>query len=172
MKRFVLPILVLVVFMFESIFVNFVAMASPWRDWILSPHFVVVVLAFMSVYYHPKQAMLYGVILGFMYDIAFTDVLGVYALGLPAVCYIVSKLMKIFQQNTLIVICMSLLAVAIIEFYVYGINSIINISDMTIGRFLQERFYATIILNAMFALIFAFPLQRCFQYFAKFIDER
>lgn len=80
MKRFVLPILVLVVFMFESIFVNFVAMASPWRDWILSPHFVVVVLAFMAVYYHPKQAMLYGVILGFMYDIAFTDVLGVYAL--------------------------------------------------------------------------------------------
>ena len=171
MKRFVLPILVLVVFMFEGIFVNFVAMASPWRDWILSPHFVVVVLAFMSVYYHPKQAMLYGVILGFMYDIAFTDVLGVYALGLPAMLYRI-KTNEIFQQNTLIVICMSLLAVAIIEFYVYGINSIINISDMTIGRFLQERFYATIILNAIFALIFAFPLQRCFQYFAKFIDER
>ncbi|MEK1828289.1 rod shape-determining protein MreD [Priestia megaterium] len=60
MKRFVLPILVLVVFMFESIFVNFVAMASPWRDWILSPHFVVVVLAFMSVYYHQSKRCYMG----------------------------------------------------------------------------------------------------------------
>ncbi|TYR82268.1 rod shape-determining protein MreD [Priestia megaterium] len=173
MKRFLLPFLILVIFMFESIFVNFFAMQPSLRDWLLSPRFVVVALVFMTVYLKPKQAMLYGVIFGFLYDIAFTDVLGIYGLGLPAVCYIVSKLIKVVESNLLVVIFMCLLAVAIIEFYVYGINSIIHVSDMTIGRFLQERFYATIILNAVFALIFALPLQKCFQHLSTYYaDER
>ncbi|AQX53609.1 rod shape-determining protein MreD [Priestia flexa] len=168
MKRFLLPFIILVIFMLESIFVNFVAMQPAFRDWLLSPRFVLIALVFMTIYINRKQAMIFGIVFGFLYDIAFTDVLGIYALGLPAVCYIVSQLIKIWQNNLLVVLLICLIAVAIIEFYVYGINTIIGVSDMLMGRFLAERFYATLILNAIFTVIFALPLQKCFQYFSLF----
>ncbi|MBM7701367.1 rod shape-determining protein MreD [Metabacillus iocasae] len=172
-NRFFLPFLVSAVFIGESMFVNFIAGEPSLREWVLSPRFVVIILIFMTVYFNVKQGMVYGLIFGMLYDVAFTDILGVYMLGIPAVCYLASKMMKIFQNNALIVSLLALFAVTIIEFYIYGINVLIHVTDMTFDRFLQQRFYATMILNALFCFVFSYPLKAKLQKWKiQLLDER
>ncbi|WP_110111487.1 rod shape-determining protein MreD [Bacillus sp. CGMCC 1.16541] len=172
-NRFFLPFLVSIAFIGESMVVNFIAVEPFLREWVLSPRFVVIILVLMAVYFSLKQAMIYGLIFGMLYDVAFTDVLGVYMLGIPAVCYLISKMMKVLQNNLVVVSILALFAVTIIEFYIYGINVLIHVTDMTFDRFLQQRFYATLILNAVFFLFFSYPLKVKLQKWkVQFLDER
>ncbi|KOO46970.1 rod shape-determining protein MreD [Priestia koreensis] len=163
LTRLFLPILVSVVFILESLFTNFIAVLPSLQEWILSPRFLLIILVFMVSYINLKQGMIYGIIFGMLYDIAFTDVLGVYMFGFPVICFIMTKFLKILQNNIIVVSFISLLAVALLEFYVYSINLTVHLTHMGMTDFLHIRFYPTMILNAIFIIIFAFPMQKRFQ---------
>lgn len=172
MSRFFLPFLISVVFVSESLFVNFIAVQPFFRQWILSPRFVLIVLIFMAVYLNKKQAMMYGAIFGMLYDIAFTDILGVYMFGLPAICYLMSKIMKVLQNNVIVVSLTAVFGVAILEFYVYGINLLVHVTEMTLNEFLAMRFYPTLALSAVFCVLFSYFLKKRFQKLSlQYTDE-
>lgn len=172
MSRFFLPFLVSFVFVSESLFVNFIAVQPFFRQWILSPRFVLIVLIFMAVYLNKKQAMMYGVIFGMLYDVAFTDILGVYMFGLPAICYLVSKIMNVLQNNAIVLSLMAVFGVAILEFYVYGINLLVHVTEMTLNEFLEMRLYPTLVLSAVFCILFSYLLKKRFQKLSlQYTDE-
>jgi rod shape-determining protein MreD len=173
MNRFFLPFLVSVVFVSESLFVNFVALQPFFRQWILSPRFVLIVLIFMAVYFSKKQGMMYGAFFGMLYDVAFTDILGVYMFGLPAICYLISKIMKVLQNSVIVVSLTAVLGTAVLEFYIYGINLLVHVTKMKINEFLEIRLYPTLGLTAVFCLLFSYFLKKRFQKLSlQYTDER
>jgi rod shape-determining protein MreD len=173
MNRFFLPFLVFVVFVSESLFVNFIAVQPLFRQWIISPRFVMIVLIFMTVYLNRKQAMLYGAIFGMLYDVAFTDILGVYMFGLPAICYVISQIMKVLQNNAIVVSFASVWGVAILEFYIYGINLLVHVTTMPLNEFLTLRLYPTLVLSIIFCILFSYLLKKRFQKLSlQYTDDR
>ncbi|MCY8499190.1 rod shape-determining protein MreD, partial [Bacillus atrophaeus] len=78
MKRFLLPLIMLVVFSAESIYTDLVKLPFVTDDQLAVPHFLMVVLIFMSAYINKKHAVVYGFIFGLLYDINYTGLLGVY----------------------------------------------------------------------------------------------
>lgn len=129
--------------------------------------FLMLVLIFMSAFINQKHAMIYGFIFGFLYDMNYTSLLGVYMFGFAGLCYLASKAFKVLHTNAFVVILIAVLAVCLLEFYVFGIQSLIHKDIMTFNGFVLDRFIPTILLNIVAALILVLPFRLFFMSLKK-----
>ena len=68
------------VFLFENMFATVVPTDVFWKDSIAAPHFFIIVLCFITVYYSPVQGIYYGLLFGFLFDTVYTELVGIYIL--------------------------------------------------------------------------------------------
>lgn len=99
MKRFLLPLIMILVFCAESIYTDLVRFPFVSVEQQVVPHFLLLALIFMSAYINQKHAVIYGLIFGFLYDINYTGVLGVYSLVLPVYAIWRPKRLKCCRQT-------------------------------------------------------------------------
>ena len=90
-----------------------------WKDSIAAPHFFIIVLCFVTVYYSPVQGFITDYYL-FLFDTVYTELVGIYIFAYPIVAYLVYSVMKILQLNLFIVVSIVLASIAALEYYVYG----------------------------------------------------
>jgi rod shape-determining protein MreD len=75
--------------------------------------------------------------------------------------------MKVLQVNLLITSIVSLIGVALLEIAVFEMNTLIGITAIDFTSFLKMRLIPTLLLNAIFLIIAAYPLKRHFEKFAE-----
>ncbi|CAH0132644.1 Rod shape-determining protein MreD [Peribacillus sp. Bi96] len=160
MKHFILSFIALVFFVFESIFAQLFAGDAFGDDKIVVPHFMMIFVFFLTMYGSRKMGMLYGAILGLTYDVVYTEILGIYMFLLPFLAYLISKCMKILQNNILIAVLTALFFTAILEVVVFQMNIILSFADMGFGEYMERRLLPTILLNLVFIIISCYPLKR------------
>ena len=148
----------ILVFCAESIYTDLVRFPFVSVEQQVVPHFLLLALIFMSAYINQKHAVIYGLIFGFLYDINYTGVLGVYMFGFAGLCYL-AKAFKVLQTNALMVILVAVLSVCVLEFYVYGIQTLIRSGTMTFNDFVIQRFLPTALLNIAGAVILVLPFR-------------
>lgn len=124
------------------------------------PHFVMVAVLFIALFISKGFALRYGIIFGFLIDLVYTNVLGVYAFCITVTVYLLSYLSKLFHLNIFVVFLLTLLGTGLLEIEVYCIYSLIGLANEPILHFLKNRLWMTALLNGVFALIFFFPLRR------------
>ena len=90
MIRFIIPLIAVILFFLEPVFSLFSPVSIADVSYTLVPRFVIVYLIFITVYYRRKQAMIYGIILGLLYDMYYIDIIGVYTFLYPVICYLFS----------------------------------------------------------------------------------
>lgn len=163
MKRFILPLITVLCFYGESLFVEFLPSFSFLDNRIMVPRFLLVVLVMMGIYYFRNVTLIYAAIFGLVFDIYYTGVIGVYLFLFPIAVYAASKMMKVLQINVLALGLAVLVIVALTEALVYGLNILLFDVKMTAGQFLYNRLIPTLILNLIFYLIIFFPLSRWLQ---------
>lgn len=167
MKTFLLCLLIIFSFVFESVFVQLLPETIN-SSRLVVPHFLLVILILLTIYGKRNTGIMYSFIFGLLFDIVYTEILGIYLFMLPVVSYICSKLMKILQTNLVIVVFVTAIGVALLEFGVYEITYIIHRTDMDFISFLRVRLLPTLVLNIIFTILFCYPLKR---YFEKYGDE-
>jgi rod shape-determining protein MreD len=160
MNRFILPFLALIFLFFESIVANMLAGKLIGTDWIVVPRFIMIFVAYITIYGTRKHGMIYGFLLGLAYDVAYTEILGLYMLMLPFFAYLIAKIMKILQSNLLVSVTISLLFIIFIELISFQINTLIGFANMNFKDFAMIRLIPTLIFNLSLLLIFSFPLKR------------
>ncbi|MCU9614011.1 rod shape-determining protein MreD [Caldibacillus lycopersici] len=170
-KKWWIPIFAIIFFDIESIFANYFPVQLISEDWICVPRFLLSFFIFIAVYYDKKLALIYGLVFGLIMDIVFIDILGIYLFWYPAIIYGVSKLMKIIHTHLLILAFITLLAITVLEFGVYGFNFILQITDMPIEHFVNNRLFPTLLLNLVFYLLLAYPLKKYFTLIKKVKEE-
>lgn len=172
MKRLLLPFVFLTFFILESIFVELLPAELFRSTRILVPHFLIVAILFLTVYASRNLGIIYAFVFGLLFDIVYTEIIGIYLFMFPLVAYIISKIMKVFHSNIIIVTIVSMVGVALLELGVYELNFLIKLTDMDFSTFINLRLFPTIILNIAFAIIFAYPLKRQFEkYASEMINE-
>jgi len=159
-KKLFLPFLMIICFVGESIFVDLWLKSGAFNEYIFVPRFVAIIVVFISICVARFQGILYGLIFGFLYDAVYTEILGVYTFSFAILAYLSSKVMGIFYNNTLVASFLSLLMVAILEFYVYGIYKIIGEANMLFDTFMYNRFVPTVLINLIFTILFSYPLKK------------
>lgn len=160
MKKLYVPLLAVLIFISESIFATTLSGEFFTGDRMFIPRFLMIFLVFMSVYFNSRAALYYSLIIGLIFDVVYTEILGVYLFVFPLITYAGSKIMKILQNNIFVVSFMSLIAVALLETIIYGMNSLLGFAAMTFQQFLLDRLVPTLILNAIVIVIVAYPLRK------------
>lgn len=160
MKRFVLPLILSFVFLLESSFVDLVPADIFHKENVFVPRFLFLLIAFITVYFNKPIGLLYGAIFGLLYDIVYTEVLGVYLFLFTLVVYLISWASRILQTNIFVISLLSLIGIFALEFCVYGVNLVIGTTTISIERFLQIRILPTLLINSIFILVFAFPFKK------------
>ncbi|MFS0780757.1 rod shape-determining protein MreD [Bacillus sp. 1P06AnD] len=166
MRKLAIPLVAVLLFISESLFSSIFSGEIVHGDWIFVPRFILIFLVFYAVYGKYWPALWYGMVMGLIYDITYTEILGIYLFMFPIVTYLISKVMKILQNNIIIVSIMSLVAIVILEFIVYGFNLILGFTDISVQDFLTIRLLPTLLLNLVVLAIFAYPLRRLFLKYA------
>ncbi|WP_042354919.1 rod shape-determining protein MreD [Bacillus rubiinfantis] len=162
MNKFLLPLLFLCLFIIESLFVQFLPGDLFGHTRIAAPRFLFSTLLLLAIFVGRKQAIMYAAIFGFIFDIVYVEILGIYLFLFPFITYLISKIMHVLQANLIVSFFVSLLGVALLEVGVYEMNYLIHVTDLDFLSFVNIRLYPTLLLNAGFLLFACYPLKRVF----------
>ena len=171
MKKFLLPLFFLFLFILESLFVQYIPNGLFGANRIIAPHFLFVGLLFLTIYVGKRQGLIYSAIFGILFDIVYVEIIGIYFFLYPFIAYLASKLMNIMQTNILIAFLVSLFGIALLEIGVYEMDFLIHVTDLDFMSFLDLRFYPTLILNSIFIIVTGYPLKRLFEKHAESLRD-
>ena len=153
MVKFLIPFIAVVLFLLEPE----LALFSPiqWGEEVVTlvPRFVILYLIFLSIYYSRKRACIYGLIFGLLYDVFYIDIIGLYSVLYPLVCYLAGSTVKFIHQHLSITTILSIILIALLEFVLYYFYSFIQITTLPVGKFLSNRLLPTMIANLLFLVM-------------------
>ncbi|NQD68173.1 rod shape-determining protein MreD [Bacillus haikouensis] len=158
-KRLTLPLVTLLLFYSESLFVIFFLKIESFEGRIIVPHFLIIFILFICVFFQYRTALLYAFIFGFLFDIFYTEINGIYLVFYPFVVFLAHAMLKILHNNLFVFSLIVIINLSVLEFLVYQINVIIQRTDMTFIQFADLRLWPTLALNAVFYIIFSYPFK-------------
>ena len=159
MKRLILPFLGIVLFYSESIFATLSPIDVYGDTRFLVPRFLFLFILFLSVNYRPRASYTYGFVFGFLYDLLFSGIIGIYMFLFPLLVYIALAILKVIYQNVIIVGILGIILIAVLEWIVYQFNLLIGVAGIDFSSFLTQRLYATLLFNSLFILLLAYPFK-------------
>lgn len=160
MKSVLLPFVMIFVFVLESIISDLVPIPFLSEQQTAVPRVLVLAIVLLAAYGSMKLAMLYGFIFGLLFDIVYTEVIGIYAFAFPVLAYFVFQALRVLHKNAIILIFLTELAIALLEFFVYGIYFLIGVTNMPLYSFTNGRLLPTLALNFVLACLLIYPLKK------------
>ena len=167
MKKFLLPVIFACFFILESLVVELFSTSLFNSNWIVVPRFLMVVIFFLTIYVGKRQGIIYGFFFGLLFDIVYTEVMGVYLFMFPLVAYVVSQIMRILQSNFIVVILVTGIGIALLELGVYEMNYLIKMTNMDFTTFTKLRLTPTVVFNLIFSIIAIYPMKNQFEKYAE-----
>ncbi|WP_017726792.1 rod shape-determining protein MreD [Halalkalibacterium ligniniphilum] len=172
MSRFILPLILFGLLVLEGTLIQLFIPERFQADFIMVPRFIAVMLVFIGIFLGKSSALLYGIGFGLLYDVVYTNILGVYAFGFGLLGYSFALTYKWLQYSNVTQAGLAIFAVALLEYYQYGLFLIIGITEMEGMRFFQERLLPTLALNGAFAILTVYPMRRLLQYVKRMASLR
>jgi len=117
----------------------------------------------LAIYNAPKIAIIYGFAFGLLFDIVYTEIIGVYLFLFPLTIYLVMKAMKVLMANALVVMIIIMAGISLLEAVIYKLNHFIHLTDLTFSEFAQMRLLPSLCLNLIFLVLAYYPLKRYFE---------
>ena len=141
-------------------------------DVTMVPRFLIVIIVFTGIYIGRTQSFIHGLIFGFIYDIVYTEFLGIYAFGLAFIGYAFAFSTKRIQDSLLVTVILACLAVVFFEYYQYSILQMLGVTDWSGMKFAEMRLWPTLIFNGAFAIIAILPVRRLMYHINRQTDLR
>lgn len=155
MKRLYLPLLLLIFLVLEGTAVDFLPKEWITSDLLIVPHWVLIILVYIAIFYDYDRTyycVLYGIIFGFLVDLIYTDILGIYMFAYGMVIYITHGLKKLLHSNLFVAILLSLVGLALADVVLFVLYSFVGVAEMEWSNYFTMRFLPTIAANLVFAL--------------------
>lgn len=124
------------------------------------PRFTMMVIMFVALYINVPLAVTYAFATGLLYDIIYTDFIGIYLFSMALTAYVVSQSAKIMHVNAIVGTLAALVAVIVLEFLVYGVYTLIGFVDFPIKLFVLERLLPSVVVNSIFFILIYVPMQK------------
>ena len=135
------------------------------------PRWVFMLIIFAGIFRGRGVATLYGVVFGIMYDVIYSSVLGINTFGMGIIAYFFSVAIPFFQKNLAAAIFLTIGAVSMFEYFLYGMMLILGLTTMIHADFLYGRFLPSFAMNFMIIAVAAYPLRNWFIYLKNKSEE-
>ncbi|MCT8137519.1 rod shape-determining protein MreD [Anaerobacillus sp. CMMVII] len=160
MLRFLLPSIIFILFIIEGTVMQVIAPDRFGSEFIIIPRFAFVVVIVIAIFLGRTTGTIYALFLGLFQDIIYTHVLGVYIFSMALITYLLGFSYKIFQKNLSLLFITTIVGTILLEYLVYGIYSMVNITNLLHENFFYERLLPSLLVNSVFLIIFAYPLRK------------
>lgn len=124
------------------------------------PRLIIVCTIIFAFYIDRSYMILFGILLGLLYDSYYVGILGIYTSLLPAMIYLSDKLKKILNPNLLVLIMITILQLSLTEFLLYGFYMVIDLATVDVTTFLANRLGPTLLLNTLLLVVLYYPLKK------------
>lgn len=162
MIRVWLPVLTFFFFVFDGTVMQVIFPEGTGTPYVLIPRFTMIIILFIAFFMSRSTALLYGLIFGFLTDIVYSDIIGVYFFSMAFTAYLMASISKIFRTSLLAVFLLGLLGVVLVEFQAYGMYSIVGITHVSLDEFLYVRLFPSLVLNGLFIIVMYVPMKKLF----------
>ncbi|MFZ4450552.1 rod shape-determining protein MreD [Salibacterium aidingense] len=163
MIRFALPFVIFLLFLMEGTWFQIFVPPSPERDIVLVPRLVLVAVVLTSIYRGAGSGVLIGAGFGLLYDIVYTDLIGIYMFSMGFTAYLSSFTYMAVRTSYWWQFLIIIGAIFILEWLTYGLHYVIGYTDMLFEEFFMLRLLPSWVLNGTVALLLLYPFQRFFQ---------
>ncbi|SDB81559.1 rod shape-determining protein MreD [Shouchella lonarensis] len=160
MSRTYFSFVIVGLFVLEGALVSHVLQAHTTPDQIVVPRFVLIIVVMIGLFTNGRTGLLYGLAFGLMYDIVYTNLLGVYAFGFACLGYVFGLYQYAFRASSFWVVLLSIAGVVLFEYYQYGIFSMLGKADLSGSTFLTSRLFPTVVFNGAFAMLVVLPFRK------------
>ncbi|PIC87222.1 rod shape-determining protein MreD [Sporosarcina sp. P20a] len=160
MIRFIIPLIVVLLFFLEPIFSLFSPIEINGDLYIMVPRFLIVYLIFIATYYNSKRAIIYGFVLGLLYDMYHIDIIGLYTFMYPLICYVAALVIRQIERHIVTVMVLSVVMIVLLELLSYFFASVIALTSIDFGEFFTSRLVPTMIANSLFIVMFGYMFKQ------------
>ncbi|WP_078555362.1 rod shape-determining protein MreD [Bacillus alkalicellulosilyticus] len=164
MSRFLLPAIVFIFFILEGTVFQIFAPERYGATFVIIPRMVLITIVIIGIIRGRTSGVLFGIGFGLLYDVVYTEMLGVYMFSMGVIGYVCSLPYRPIQRSYFLIVLTCIIAVIIQEYYLFGVYSLLGIAHMTSEQFLYSRFSSTLLFNIFLSLILVGPLRKYVQY--------
>ncbi|MDQ0256515.1 rod shape-determining protein MreD [Evansella vedderi] len=171
MTRYYLFMVLFVLFIIEGTTFQIFAPDQYGVEYLFIPRWVFLVIIFAGIFRGRGTGTFYGITFGVMYDVIYTSLLGIYTFGMGLIAYLLSLSIPFFQKNLTVAVLTSILAITVLDYYVYGMMYLLGLTVIDHHEFLTVRFIPSLIMNMIIISIFAYPLRKWFHFLKRRMEE-
>lgn len=127
---------------------------------VIVPRFTMIIIIFIALYVSIPLAVLYAIVTGLLYDIIYTDFIGIYIFSMAVTSYVVGHSARIMHINAIVGMLVSFITVIVLEFLVYGVYTLIGFVDVPIQLLMLDRLLPSLLLNGVFFILIYVPMKK------------
>ncbi|WP_147803510.1 rod shape-determining protein MreD [Alkalicoccus halolimnae] len=162
MSRLALPLAMFVLFLVEGTIFQVLFSGSTSGGWQFVPHFMFILIVLTGIFRGRSHGLFYSIMFGVLYDIVYGPVLGVYTFGFALFTYLFSLSFSSVKRSLRMLTAVVMTAVIFLEYYSYGMMSILGITTQAHDSLFLDRFLPTFLMNLAVAAFMVMPVRYWF----------
>lgn len=160
MNRLIVPAVLFFCFLLESVFADLIEPVWFELEYMVIPRFTLITLILSAVFYDRVKTISLGIFFGFLVDLIYTDILGIYLFLFPLMVYLTSKAVKFVEPNILIMLVIATVEIICLEGFLYGLYYLIGSTSIQPDQFVDLRLIPSLLINGVFIVIIFYPLRK------------
>ncbi|KXG43059.1 rod shape-determining protein MreD [Tepidibacillus infernus] len=155
--------LLFLLFLFEGTIFQFLTADRYGSSYGIVPRFVLATIIFISIFKGKTYGLYVGLFFGFLQDIVYGNVIGVYTIGMAAIGYFSGWLIQYFHPSLSIYVLFQLFSQLLFELYLYGMLRLFHLIDISIEWSMLHLMIPSVVVNVAFAILVYKPYFRLIQ---------
>ncbi|WP_126427945.1 rod shape-determining protein MreD [Brevibacillus marinus] len=157
MARLILVLTLLVLFLLEGTVLQLLPGHSG-PTWEAVPRFVLVGVVLIGLFCNRREALIYGMVFGFLHDVLYHEIIGIYTLTTMVAGYFAGLVLLLFHHS--IAVALVTLTVVLFghEWLLYSLFRLFSPIELDVQWMLRQQIIPTVALNLLFALLIYYPL--------------
>jgi len=152
----------------DNLLVIFLPLQPIASQYTIVPNLFLIGLCFFCFFDQKNIALILAAIFGLIYDIYFTNLIGIHVALFPAIIVVLKRyIVPITPVNFISIGAVSGVSVMVKELVLYLLFTTFSYQVMPLLAFIQYRLFITTIFNLIILLLIYFPLMRIFKSYVE-----
>lgn len=160
MPRFLLSLLLLVIFLLEGTVFQFILPQGGEMSWSILPRFALVGVMMIALFLGRREGLIYGFCIGFLQDVLFGHIIGMYTFSMMVAGYFSGLVLLLFHRNVAVVVSTVALVLFGHEWLLYSIYRLFSNHNVDVQWIVSKEILPTVGVNLLFALVIYYPMFR------------
>ncbi|MGD8188820.1 rod shape-determining protein MreD [Brevibacillus ginsengisoli] len=160
MPRFLLSLMLLVIFLLEGTVFQFILPQEGEMSWTMLPRFALVSVIMIALFLGRREGLIYGFCVGLLQDILFGHVIGVYTFTMMVAGYFSGMILLLFHRSLAVVFTTVALVLFGHEWLLYSIYRLFSGHSFDVQWTITNQILPTVAVNLLFALVVYYPMNK------------